>query len=72
MLTEGLLPMSRQQVHMATDVEMAHAVGSRHASRPVILRIDAAAAQAAGIQFYPGSDRVWMAETIPARYLSKL
>lgn len=69
---DGLLPMGRQQVHMATDVEMARAVGSRHAPHPVILRVDAAAAHEAGIRFYPGSDRVWMADTIPARYLSEL
>lgn len=71
-LADGLLPMGRQQVHMATDVEMARSVGSRHASCPVILRIDAAAAHEAGIRFHRGSDRVWMAGTIPARHLSEL
>lgn len=69
---DGLLPMGRQQVHMAIDVEMARSVGSRHASDPVILRIDASAAHQAGVEFYPGSDRVWMAGAIPTRYISEL
>ena len=50
---------------MATGIETARSVGSRHATRPANLWIDAAAHEA-------GIDRVWMAGTIPARYLSEL
>ena len=69
--SKGLLPRGRQQVHMATGIETARSVGSRHATRPANLWIDAAAHEA-GIRFHPGSDRVWMAGTIPAQYLSEL
>lgn len=68
-LSQGLRSMARQRVHMATDVEMATSVGARHACRPVILAVDAAAASADGVTFYPGSDRVWMADAVPAQYL---
>ena len=69
-MREGLLPMSRQFVHLSTDVEMAWAVGSRHASRPVVLHIDATAAHAAGIPFYKGNDKVWLADEVPPRFVT--
>lgn len=69
-MREGLLPMSRQFVHLSTDVEMAWAVGSRHASRPVVLHIDATAAHAAGIPFYKGNDKVWLADEVPSRFVT--
>lgn len=69
-LARGLLPMARQKVHMSADVEMATAVGSRHSPTPMILQVDAAAAHAHGIEFYPGSERIWMADEVPPAYLS--
>ena len=69
-MREGLLPMSRQFVHLSTDVEMARAVGLRHASRPVVLRVGAAAAHAAGIPFYKGNDKVWLADEVPSRFVT--
>ncbi|AZH25798.1 RNA 2'-phosphotransferase [Haloplanus aerogenes] len=41
--SEGLKPMSRQQVHLSASVEDAHAVGRRHAADPVVFEVDAAA-----------------------------
>ncbi|WP_130873242.1 RNA 2'-phosphotransferase [[Pseudopropionibacterium] massiliense] len=69
-MREGLLPMSRQFVHLSTDVEMARSVGARHAPRPVVLHIDAAAAHAAGIPFYRGNDKVWLADEVPPRFVT--
>ncbi len=37
---EGLVPGSRQYVHLSEDREEARRVGSRHARDPVLLRID--------------------------------
>lgn len=37
----GLLPMSRQYVHLSQKIDIAHSVGMRHDSKPYILRIDA-------------------------------
>ena len=74
-MAEGLKPMSRQYVHLSADVEMARQVGSRHDRHdlPVILRVDAAAAHAGGVCFYPtGNDRVWLCDALPARYLEVL
>lgn len=70
-LREGLLPESRQFVHLSTDVQMATQVGRRHDPHPVILRIDAARAHADGITFYRGNSRVWLVEKLPSRYITE-
>lgn len=68
-LAEGLQPMGRQYVHLSTDRATAIEVGRRKSPRPVVLQVDAGAAQAAGITFYRGNDRVWLADRVPATYL---
>ena len=69
-MTEGLRPMGRQVVHLSADVQTAWQVGARHRGRTVILVVDAAQAACDGIAFYRGNDDTWLADAIPARYLS--
>lgn len=69
-VAEGLLPMDRNVVHLSTDTETAWAVGRRHGGKTVILQVDAERAARDGIQFYRGNDSTWLADCIPARYLS--
>jgi len=69
-LRDGLSPMDRQYVHLSTDVETATAVGARKAKQPVILEIAAAAASVAGVVFYMGNDKVWLADSVPANFVS--
>ena len=71
-LTEGLLPMGRRVVHLSTDVETALMVGRRHGGYTVILQVDAERAALDGISFYRGNDDTWLADCVPARYLSLL
>ncbi|MBN2006112.1 MAG: RNA 2'-phosphotransferase [Anaerolineae bacterium] len=66
---EGLKPMARQYVHLAVDEETAHGIASRHTSTPVILRVDAAAAHAAGIEFYHPTASIYLVEILPPAYL---
>lgn len=66
---DGLLPMSRQYVHLSVDRETATLVGQRKSSNPVILVVDAAAASLAGTPFYQGNESVWLADVVPARYV---
>ena len=68
-MVEGLKPMSRQYVHLSTDVETALSVGQRKDSPPVLFVIDAESASADGLDFYRGNDKVWLAEEVPPRYL---
>lgn len=66
---DGLKPMSRQQVHLSADVETATKVGARR-GKPVILRVDSAAAARAGVLFYRSDNGVWLVDHMPAQYLS--
>lgn len=67
---EGLKPMSRQYVHLSVDQQMAQQVGRRRGPQVIILLVQAAAANANGVVFRLGNDRVWLADPIPAEYLS--
>ena len=69
---EGLRPMGRQTVHCSADEETAISVGARHerGGEPVLLRVDAAAAFAAGVTFYRGNDSTWLSDAIPPEFLS--
>ena len=68
-LEEGLKPMGRQYVHLSVDRETAHQVGRRRAAAPVILQVASAAAHDAGIVFYAGHDKVWLADSVPVDFL---
>jgi putative RNA 2'-phosphotransferase len=70
---EGLRPMGRQYVHLSIDRETALEVGRRKARAPVMLRVRAAAAAAAGVAFYAGNTGVRGAAVVgrrprPGRY----
>ena len=66
---EGLRPMERQYVHLSPDEETAIRVGVRHASRPVVLTVRAAAAHASGIEFYQADEAVYLVRHVPAEFL---
>lgn len=66
---KGLLPMSRQYVHMSVDTDMAKAVAKRRKGLAVILQIDTVKAREAGVEFYVGNDKVWLAKAVPAKFL---
>ena len=70
-LREGLRPMQRHYVHLSCDTETATEVGRRKASQPAILTIRAADAHGAGHRFYRGNDRVWLADAVPAQFISR-
>lgn len=69
-MAEGLLPMDRQVVHLSTDVETAQQVGRRHGGQTVILTVDAERATKDGVTFFRGNDSTWLADHVPADYLS--
>src|SRR5262249_45638441 len=50
-LTQGLLPMKRQYVHLTPDRRLASTVGTRH-GKPCLIRVDARGAHADGVTFY--------------------
>ena len=66
---DGLLPMSRQYVHLSADRETAQAVGRRKAPQPTILIVRAHEAWSAGAPFYHGNEKVWLADRVPPQFI---
>jgi putative RNA 2'-phosphotransferase len=66
---QGLLPQSRQQVHLSPDIDTATKVGARHGV-PVVLQVDARGMHEAGLAFVRADNGVWLTDTVPPRYLS--
>lgn len=71
-IENGLSPQSRQYVHLSQDLETAENVGRRHDDNPCILIIDAKVAWDDGIKFYIGNEKVWLADTIPSKYIQRI
>lgn len=62
---DGLLPRSRQHVHLSPDLETATKVGARH-GRPVVLEVEAGKMWRDGHVFYCSENGVWLTGTVPA------
>lgn len=69
-LEHGLRPGSRQYVHMTTNRKIAEVVGRRHGKDFVLLAIQAKAANEAGVMFHHPEREHYLAENIPAAYIS--
>jgi len=67
-LREGLRPMRRAYVHLSATREQARTVGARH-GKPVVLRVDAAAAADEGIAFTDAGRGTWLVTALPGRHL---
>ncbi|HEX8560006.1 MAG TPA: RNA 2'-phosphotransferase [Pyrinomonadaceae bacterium] len=67
----GLRKMGRHHVHLSADAETARRVGARH-GRPVVFAVDAARMAADGHDFYVSANGVWLTDSVPAGYLSRL
>lgn len=65
---EGLKPMSRQHVHLSTDIETARNVGSRY-GKPVILTITAQQMHQDGKKFYLSENGVWLVDAVATQYI---
>ena len=68
---EGLQKMDRHHVHLSPDEETARRVGQRR-GQPLLLRVDAAAMQAAGHVFYQSGNGVWLTDAVPPEFLREL
>lgn len=66
---DGLKPMARHYVHLSIDTAMAREVGRRKSRTPVVIAIDARQAHEAGVNFYEGNEKVWLADIVPVRFM---
>jgi putative RNA 2'-phosphotransferase len=65
---DGLLPKSRQYVHLSDDVETAIKVGKRH-GEPVVFRVKSEEMYRRGFKFYRSVNGVWLTERVPCEYI---
>jgi putative RNA 2'-phosphotransferase len=68
-LSEGLKPQTRQQVHLSSDEATAQRVGQRH-GKPHIFKVDAASMHAKGFKFFRADNGVWLADHVPPEFLA--
>lgn len=69
-LSEGLKPMGRQQVHLSGTTEEAHEVGQRHAANPVVLEVDASGMVADGLTVAKRGTETYTTDKVPPQYLA--
>lgn len=67
-LRDGLLPMTRQYVHLSADIGTAKRVGIRH-GKPIVLVVDADRFVRDGHKLRLSANGVWQAEKVPSSYL---
>lgn len=65
---DGLLPMSRQDVHLSAERDTAVRVGARR-GKPVVLVVDAGAMHQAGHEFRVSANGVWLVARVPPAYV---
>ena len=65
---QGLVPRSRQHVHLSGDAETAVKVGKRHGT-PVVLEILARAMHAEGHTFRRSANGVWLVDAVPVEFI---
>jgi putative RNA 2'-phosphotransferase len=65
---QGLLPGSRQFVHLSEQQATAEKVGSRHGV-PVVLQVAADTLHAQGQEFYQADNGVWLTAKVPPKFI---
>jgi len=67
-MSQGLLPGKRQQVHLSLERETATKVGSRH-GKPIVLTVASERMFENGIQFFQAENGVWLTDRVAPEYL---
>ena len=68
-MEKGLVPMSRQHVHLSVDETTAVKVGSRRKGNVVVLKVAAHKMWEDGHRFGLSRNNVWLTEVVPPKYL---
>jgi len=66
-MSEGLKPMSRHQVHLSASRKTAFEVGRRHGI-PVVLTVRAKEMYKNGFQFFISENKIWLVDRVPKEY----
>lgn len=66
--TEGLKKMSRNHVHLSSDLGTATTVGRRR-GKAIILRVRSGDMHLDGYKFYLSENKVWLTDHVPVEYI---
>ena len=69
-LKEGIKKMKRHSVHLSADKETAIDVAKRRGD-PVVLTIDAKGMHEDGHEFFLSTNKVWLTEFVPLKYIQR-
>lgn len=64
-LVQGLIPKSRQYVHLSPDLDTATKVGKRH-GKPVVFKINTKRMKEMGIKLYKSENNVYLTKKVPS------
>lgn len=64
----GLQKMSRQHVHLSSDLETAKKVGNRR-GKPIILTVQSSAMYKKGYEFFLSENGVWLTNLVPTEFI---
>lgn len=67
---QGLIPLSRQYVHLSSDEDTATQVGQRH-GKPIVLKIQSQTMHEQGFRFFQADNGVWLTASVPYRFVSE-
>ena len=70
-MAEGLKKGKRHHVHLSKDTETARKVGARR-GKPIILQVDAAKMHEQGFKFFLSVNGVWLTDSVPANFLTRM
>ncbi len=70
-MAEGLKKGKRHHVHLSKDIETARKVGSRR-GKPIVLQVDAGKMHEAGLKFFLSVNGVWLTDSVPAVFLTRM
>lgn len=65
---KGLIPGSRQHVHLSDNLQTAIQVGSRH-GKPIILAVSSALMHQNKHHFYLSENDVWLTDSVPVEFI---
>lgn len=67
---QGLIPLSRQYVHLSPNENTAIQVGQRH-GKPIVLKIKALNMYEQGFKFFLADNGVWLTNTVPYQFIQE-
>ncbi len=69
-IKNGLVPKTRQYVHLSEDIHTAILLGKRRDTAPIVLKINSEDAYKNGVKFYFAHETIWLADVISYDFIS--